>query len=356
MQNYPFIDLYSSYEVMIMEEVLVSSGLEGVVVTLTGISDVNGTRGELTYRGRPIQEVVATYHWEQVLRFLSGVAPRNEPPITYTVSPDSTDDPMTRFARLALEGDYDDSRPFDYVRRLPLALAATRKASNDPGCGLIAYRYLTMLRGQAPTDREANALDAYWVTIAEHSLNASTFAVRIAASTGALLPMAIAVGIGVLSGPLHGGAPTGVLKLLDEARRVDDIDELLKTKLDSGQRLMGFGHRVYRTMDPRAIALRQAFEDLAHDHDVVRLALAVEKSARKLLGRRYPNRVLATNVEFYAAALLDTLGIDAAWCPPTFAAGRLAGWTAHYMEQLATGRLIRPLARYEDPGSSPGSL
>lgn len=102
----------------------------------------------------------------------------------------------------------------------------------------------------------------------------------------------------------------------------------------------------------RAIVLRRAFENLAHDHDTVRLPLAVEKSALRLLGRRYPHRVLATSVEFYAAALLDTLGIDATWCPPTFAAGRLAGWTAHYQEQRATGRLIRPLARYEAPSTS----
>ncbi len=336
---------------MILEEVLVPPGLEGIVVAETAISDVNGQRGELTYRGQPIVEIVRDYHWEDLVPFLCGVQVALEAPMRSSSSPMMAGDPIKQFAVLALTTDYDPTKPLQYIKSLPLNLAATRHAEKDPEHGMIAYRFLTMLRGHQPSAAEAQALDAYWMIVAEHSLNASTFAVRIAASTGASLPMAIAAGIGVLSGPLHGGAPTGVLQLLDEVRGADDMDRVLQDKIEAGQRLMGFGHRVYRTMDPRAVALRQAFEALAVDHETVRLALAVEASSLKILGRRYPNRVLATNVEFYAAALLDTLGIAAEWCPATFAAGRLAGWTAHYMEQQAHGRLIRPLARYQGPRS-----
>lgn len=335
-----------------MEEIVVPPSLAGVVVAETNISDVDGTHGMLSYRGHEITEVVTQYHWEELPSFLSGLSSAVIHDPRCAIPTDITGDPMRRFGVVALEFDYDDTQPFDYVRSLPLALAATRNLAADPEAGIIAFRYLTMMRGSQPSQTETQALDAYWVSVAEHSLNASTFAVRIAASTGASLPMALAAGIGVLSGPLHGGAPTGVLQLLQEARGQEDLDSFLQDKLDSGERLMGFGHRVYRTMDPRAAALRHAFRALAQDHDTVRLALAVEASGMKLLAKRHPDRVLATNVEFYAAALLDTLGIDAAWCPPTFAAGRLAGWTAHYMEQRISGRLIRPLARYRGPGAS----
>ncbi|MCL4352392.1 MAG: citrate synthase, partial [Firmicutes bacterium] len=341
---------YSDVEVNAMSEIVVPAGLEGVVVCETSLSEIEGNRGLLTYRGIPIQQVVAQYHWETLITWLvTGRTARPVPPskVSPAVSSNQETSPLAMLAEEVLHSRWSPDVDFgEYISRLPLTLASRRGLGEDPGDGLVALRYLSLMREKPPTSLEAEALDAYWVMAAEHSLNASTFAVRISASTGASLPMALVSGIGVLAGPLHGGAPTGVLRLLEEAAAATDIRKLLTDKLDRGERLMGFGHRVYRTMDPRADALRAVFQRLAWDHDMVRLALAVETTALDLLRSRKPNRVLATNVEFYAGALLYALDIPESWCPATFACGRLAGWTAHYMEQRAEGRLIRPLARY----------
>ena len=333
-----------------MNRIVVPPGLEGVVVCDTSISEIDGNRGLLTYRGIPIQHIVAQYHWETLIPWLA--TGRNvAPPLPVKVSPGGRSklevDPLAMLAEEVLHSPWSpDVDVSEYISRLPLILAARRGLGEDPGRGSVALRYLSLMREKPPTPIDAEALDTYWVIAAEHSLNASTFAVRISASTGASLPMALVSGIGVLSGPLHGGAPTGVLNLLKEAAAAPDIRRVLIDKLNHGERLMGFGHRVYRTMDPRADALRTVFRRLAPDHDMVRLALAVETTALDLLRSWKPNRVLATNVEFYAGALLYALDIPDSWCPATFACGRLAGWTAHYMEQRAEGRLIRPLARY----------
>lgn len=198
-----------------MNRIVVPPGLEGVVVCDTSISEIDGNRGLLTYRGIPIQHIVAQYHWETLIPWLA--TGRNvAPPLPVKVSPGGRSklevDPLAMLAEEVLHSPWSpDVDVSEYISRLPLILAARRGLGEDPGRGSVALRYLSLMREKPPTPIDAEALDTYWVIAAEHSLNASTFAVRISASTGASLPMALVSGIGVLSGPLHGGAPTGVL-------------------------------------------------------------------------------------------------------------------------------------------------
>lgn len=330
-------------------EIVVPPGLDGVVVTETAISDVDGEHGRLSYRGQDIEGLVARLHWEDVVRWLA------EPERLSGRAPGHEDAPLALLVDTLLseaEGrDLSDPEAVvPYVLEVPERFAR-RLGAGYPGTlpnDLVrAGRYLAELRGERPSALHEAALDAYWVMAAEHSLNASTFAVRIAASTGARLPLALAAGVAVLSGPLHGGAPTDVLDLLEEAAaHRKALKAFVRARLDAGLRIPGFGHRVYRTEDPRARALRDRFLALSEEDGRAALARELETAVLAVLAERHPERVLATNVEFYAGVMLDALGIPRQWCPPTFAAGRLAGWTAHYVEQRTQGRLIRPLARY----------
>ena len=200
---------------------------------------------------------------------------------------------------------------------------------------------------------EAAALDAYLVTVSDHGLNASTFAARVVASTRAGLTSAALGGISALKGPLHGGAPGPVIEMLDEIGTPENARAWIEAELDSGERLMGFGHRIYRVRDPRADALKAAVRKLAGDSDALpgRLAFAeaVEAAALVILKERKPDRSLDTNVEFYTALLLEALAFPPAAFTCVFAMGRVAGWIAHAREQLAGGRLIRPQSRYVGP-------
>lgn len=184
---------------------------------------------------------------------------------------------------------------------------------------------------------------------AEHSLNASTFAVRVAASTGTDLFSALVAGMATLKGPLHGGAPSGVADMLDRIESAGQASAWIEAELDAGRRIMGFGHRVYRTTDPRATALRSVAAELAGTSAVLDLYMAVEEAALTALRRRHPERALCTNVEFYTAAVHRMVGIVPEASPAVFAMARTVGWAAHALEQAATGRLIRPLARYVGP-------
>jgi citrate synthase len=205
---------------------------------------------------------------------------------------------------------------------------------------------LRMLTGVAPTAEQVRALNAYLVTVSDHSMNASTFAARVTASTQAGMFASVTAAYCALTGPLHGGAPGPVLDQLDAIGGEQHIDAWLRDTLDKGERLMGFGHRVYRVRDPRADALRAAL--LAFDPHNARLAFAqkVEKVALAELKRRKQDRPLDTNVEFYTALLLEALQIPRPMFTPMFAIGRVAGWTAHVLEHARNGRLIRPDARY----------
>jgi citrate synthase len=212
--------------------------------------------------------------------------------------------------------------------------------------------FLWMLTGSPPAPARAEALATYLVTVADHGMNASTFTARVVASTQAGLIAAAVAGLCALKGPLHGGAPGPVLDMLDAIEAAGDPEAWLTGALDAGERLMGFGHRVYRTRDPRADVLKAALLRLGAqgaDGGRLRLAEDVEAVALRLLAGRYKNRRLETNVEFYTALLLDGIGLPRTAFTPAFAMGRVMGWIAHACEQRRDGRLIRPASRYSGP-------
>ncbi|MFL5781766.1 MAG: citrate synthase, partial [Thermoleophilaceae bacterium] len=202
-------------------------------------------------------------------------------------------------------------------------------------------------RGEADPSH-VKAIDAYWISAAEHGANASTFTARIVASTGADAAAALSAAVGALSGPLHGGAPSRVLHMLDAVEKSGDADAYVKAVLDRGERLMGFGHRVYRAEDPRARVLRRTARELGSPR--LEVAEKLEEAALAILRERHPERVLATNVEFWSAVVLDYAGVPPELFTPMFACARVAGWSAHILEQKREGRLIRPTAAYVGPG------
>jgi citrate synthase len=214
----------------------------------------------------------------------------------------------------------------------------------------IAERFLTRWRGEADP-RHIEAIDAYWISAAEHGMNASTFTARVVASTGADVAAALSAAVGALSGPLHGGAPSRVLKMLDDIEVAGDAERYVKDLLDRGERLMGFGHRIYRAEDPRARVLRNTARRLGSPR--VEVAEALETAALAELQERKPDRVLATNVEFWSAVVLDFAEVPPELFTPMFTCARTAGWSAHILEQKREGRLIRPTAKYVGPPPRP---
>jgi citrate synthase len=216
----------------------------------------------------------------------------------------------------------------------------------------IVERFMIRWRGD-PDPQHVKAIDAYWTSAAEHGMNASTFTARVIASTGADVAAALSGAVGAMSGPLHGGAPARVLGMIEEVEQTGDATRYVKTALDRGERLMGFGHRVYRAEDPRARVLRRTARDLGAPRYEV--AVALEKAALDELHARRPDRVLATNVEFWAAIMLDFAEVPPHMFTSMFTCARTAGWAAHILEQKRTGRLVRPSARYVGPPSRPVS-
>jgi citrate synthase len=214
----------------------------------------------------------------------------------------------------------------------------------------LAERFLLRWRGEADPGRAA-AIDAYWITAAEHGMNASTFAARVIASTGADIAAALSGAVGALSGPLHGGAPARVLSMLDEVERSGDAERHVAELLGRGERIMGFGHRVYRAEDPRARALRRIAQRLGARR--LQVATELERAALEALAAHKPDRVLATNVEFWSAVVLDHAQVPQSLFTPLFVCARTAGWSAHIAEQHRTGRLIRPSSLYVGPGPRP---
>lgn len=212
-----------------------------------------------------------------------------------------------------------------------------------------AANYLYMLTGKRPTDAETRGLETYLNTVIDHGLNASTFAARVIIATQSDIVSAITGAIGALKGPLHGGAPGPALDMVFEIGKAERAEAYLRAKLDRGERLMGFGHRVYKVRDPRADVLAAAAERMFAGSDnleLYHLAKSVEQTALRLLEEYKPGRNLQTNVEFFTALVLHGLGLSTDLFTPTFAVGRAAGWIAHCFEQLETGRIIRPESRY----------
>jgi citrate synthase len=354
-----------------------SDGLEGVVAADTVLSEVDGQAGRLIIRGRSLDELAGHATYEEVTRLLwdgffedlpADLAPAlgaarlevfAEVSALDTGLLDRTPIEAMRAltARLA---DGDDlaialrlvAAPAVFTAAVVRAQAGEAPVRPDPALGHAADT-LRMLRGRPANRAEVEALDTYLVTVSDHGLNASTFAARVIASTRAGLTSAVLGGISALKGPLHGGAPGPIIEMLDGIGRPENARAWIEEALARGDRLMGFGHRVYRVRDPRADALKAAVRKLTEGSNVMpgRLAFAeaVEAAALAILKARKPDRSLQTNVEFYTALLLEALAFPPCAFTCAFAAGRVAGWIAHAREQLAGGRLIRPQSHYVGP-------
>jgi citrate synthase len=350
-----------------------SPGLEGVLAGETSLSKVDGAKGRLIYRGYRIGDLVEHGTYPAVANLLwTG----NWDPKAHLPTAPVPDAVLTTLRALPR-----DAKPMDALRTAVSAWGATQKlpwpptvdqaraltafspsalaafariregnepVDPDPSLDLAAG-YLYQLKGEKPDAPTARALDAYFVVGAEHGFNASTFTARVITSTMSDIASAVAGAIGTMKGPLHGGAPSEVVDQLAKMGSVEHAEEWLRGALDRGERLMGFGHRVYRAYDPRAAALRKVAEGMEHKPDWLALAIQVEDMALKLLAERHPDRPLKTNVEFYAAPVLQGVGLTPDLFAATFSLARHAGWTAHVLEQAADNRLIRPDVRYVGP-------
>ena len=352
-------------------------GLEGVVAFQTEIAEPDREGGALRYRGVDIEELVGSYHYEQVWgllvdesfdpgmpdpepyepKHLSGNAPSDLQAETARISSEwslkklvdiSAEEVRDDLARLSPEMIAivaESARVADgHTDRVPEAVVAQGETA--------AERFLLRWRGEADP-KHVKAIDTYWICTAEHGLNASTFTARIVASTGADTGAAMSAAVGALSGPLHGGAPARVLPMLDEVARTNDPEGYVRSLLERHQRIMGFGHRVYRAEDPRARLLRKTAQELESPRFEV--AEELERVALAALREYKPDRPLETNVEFWSAVVLDVAEIPHDLTPAMFACARVAGWSAHILEEKRTGRLIRPSAQYVGPAARPAS-
>jgi citrate synthase len=344
-------------------------GLEGVVAFETQIAEPDRDGGALRYRGVDIEDLVGRVSYGNVWgllvdnEFNPGLPPAEPFPIPIH-SGDVRVDVQSAMAMLAPAWglkpllDIDDDTARENLAHVSvMALSFVAQSARGLGQPMIPQsqidqahtvveRFMIRWRGE-PDPRHIRAMDAYFVSAAEHGMNASTFTSRVIASTGADVAAAMSGAIGAMSGPLHGGAPARVLHMIEEVERTGDAAGYVNGVLDRGERLMGFGHRVYRAEDPRARVLRRTARELGAERYEV--AVALEQAALAELRARRPDRVLETNVEFWAAIVLDFAEVPAHLFTSMFTCARLAGWSAHVLEQKKTGRLIRPSARYVGP-------
>jgi citrate synthase len=356
-------------------------GLEGVVAASTALSHVFGEEGRLVYRGYDIHELAGKATFEEVayLLWLGHLPTRNELDAfaAKLAANRSLPEEVVQTLRLLPR----DAQPLDALRsglsvfgatrmemfdvdrvatldeaialsaRFPSILAAffrlrqgqepvTPKAGHNT-----AQSYLYQLFGKEPEERHWRPLETYLVLLADHGMNASTFTARVIASTQSDMCSALVGAIGALKGPLHGGAPSKVLEMLEAIGSAENVDAWLTAALDRGDRLMGFGHRVYKAEDPRAEILRGMAEH-ASDPEFFALSKTTEEKALALLNERKPGRRLYTNVEFYSAAVLAAVGLPGDMFTPTFAVARSVGYSAHVLEQVSNNRLIRPQSEF----------
>jgi citrate synthase len=350
-----------------------SPGLAGVVAGETSLSFVDGERGRLLYRGYRIGDLVAhgtypavanllwTGDWDATHRLATGPIPPEVMTVLRALPASTKPMDALRTAVSAWGATQDLPWPptIDQARALtsfsPSALAAFARlrAGNepiepDPTLDLVEG-FLYQLTGSRPDPGTARALDAYFIVGSEHGFNASTFTARVVTSTRSDVASAVVAAIGTMKGPLHGGAPSEVVDQLSQVGSADHAEAWVRDALDRGERLMGFGHRVYRAYDPRAAALRTVAEGMEHRPDWLELAIQVEDVVLRVLAEKHPERPLKTNVEFYAAPVLMGVGLSPDLFPATFSLARHAGWTAHALEQAADNRLIRPDVNYVGP-------
>ena len=354
-----------------------SPGLEGVLAGETAIALVDGERGQLLYRAYPIVELVCHGTYAQVAELLwtdewlpearLPAAPLPEPVLdALRLLPGSANVMDALRTAVSVWGAH--ARPVwpptvEQARRLtamaPSALAAFWRLRQglepiDPDPDLpLAAGYLYQLRGEVPDAASQRALDAYFIVAAEHGFNSSTFSARVITSTRSDIASAVCGAIGALKGPLHGGAPTEVVSQLLEIGSPQRAEKWARGMIDRGERIMGFGHRVYRAYDPRAAALREVAEGMAGTAAWLDLAREVEDIVLRLFEELKPDRVIKTNVEYYTAAVLQGVALPPELFPATFALARHVGWTAHAIEQASANRLIRPDVRYVGPPERP---
>lgn len=347
-------------------------GLDGVPAAETALSHVDGQKGELIIVGERVADLVAKTSFEGVTARL-WTAATNTPVSEAEVRAALGEARVRAYARLpqllaaseglsvvdgfraavaTLRAEYGLTDDATIVGALPVIVGALvqrmqGKQPHFPNAKLgHAADTLSMLHGRTPNPAETAALDAYFVTVCDHGMNASTFTARVIASTQADLFCAVTGGYCALTGPLHGGAPEPVLEMLDAIGTRERIKPWIDEALSRGERLMGFGHRVYKVRDPRADVLKMAVEKLASNSIDMPFAADVEAYAREALRKKKPDHPLDTNVEFFTAILLDALQIPRQAFTPIFATARAAGWTAHAREQQKRGRLLRPSSAY----------
>jgi citrate synthase len=348
----------------------VHHGLEGVVAFETQIAEPDKEGSALRYRGVDIEEIVGRIPFEKVWGLLIDgkyepglppAEPYNIPIHTGDVRADVQAAVAMLAPMLGMKQTYDisdeDART-DLSRVAVMVLSFAAQSARGLGQPIVpqrevdegatlAEKFLIRWKGEADP-AHVKAIDAYWSSAAEHGMNASTFTTRVVASTGADAAACISSGIGALSGPLHGGAPSRVLHMIEGVERMGDAASYVRGVLDRGERLMGFGHRVYRAEDPRARVLRRTAKELGAPR--FEIAVALEQAALDELHARRPDRVLATNVEFWSAVVLDFADVPAHMFTSMFTCARVAGWSAHIMEQKKLERLVRPSAVYRGPG------
>ncbi len=356
---------------------MIYKGLKGIACTETTISNIDGDKGELIYRGYDAKELAGNHSFEEVAHLLwyghlpdqnelealtKKLASKRELPayITEVIKqlPEHVD--MMSVMRTAISAL--GSRSFPWKPTVEQAISLTALLPSvigyrlaqlenriftypEASLGHVAY-YLFMLSGKIPSTTHTHALEAYFILTMEHGLNASTFSARVTASTESDMVSALVSAIGTMKGPLHGGAPTGVLQLLEHASGGADMKQMITDKVNNGERIMGFGHRVYKTYDPRAMALKLKVKQLAGQDSWLDLAMQLEEDAVRVLEVLKPGRSLYTNVEFYAAAIMKTLNMDPALFTPTFTSSRIVGWTTHIIEQASDNVIFRPSSVY----------
>ncbi|MAY98863.1 citrate synthase 2 [uncultured Nocardioides sp.] len=353
----------------------VHHGLEGVIAFETQIAEPDKEGSALRYRGVDIEDIVGRVPFEHVWGLLidGAYTPGLPPAEAYNIPVHTGDvrvDVQAAIAMLAPAFGFgqtydisDEQAREDLARVAVMVLSYAAQSARgldkpvvpqkivDEGKTL-AEKFLIRWKGEADP-KHVKAIDAYWSSAAEHGMNASTFTARVITSTGADVAAAFSGAIGAMSGPLHGGAPSRVLGMISDVEQSGDADAYVKGILDRGERLMGFGHRVYRAEDPRARVLRRTAKEL--DAPRYAVAEALEQAALKELRERRPDRVLETNVEFWAAIVLDFAEVPANMFTSMFTCARTGGWSAHILEQKTTGRLIRPSAVYAGPAPRPAS-
>ena len=352
-------------------------GLKGVIAVQTRIASVDGDKGELRYRGELVENAIAGRSFEETAFLLwNGKSPSSselenlqKKLIEYRSIPGYIVEIAHSLPKEALLMDKMRTLVSAYSRnefakmspeKQAIALTAAMPVLTamlyriQTGQEVLAPRkelghtanYLWMLKGEEPTAAQTEALETYLKLTMEHGMNASTFAARVTVSTESDMVSAITSALGTMKGPLHGGAPSGVIDLLDQIGTIDQIHTVISRKLEEGEKIMGFGHRIYRTEDPRSIVLREKCQSLQGQDPWLDLAVAAEKQIVQLLNEHKPGRALYTNVEFYAAAIMRSIDMPPELFTPTFSIARIVGWTAHTLEQQQDNVIFRPQSEY----------